>query len=335
LRILKKILNNIRKIASKVPRVRILDSKPLTLHDFSGYNQPFHPAVLYLKEGFGGYRYWMVQTPFPIGGLPYRDRWECPCVYWSNDGIKWETDKRANPIDDLNSDEIQNGDYFSDPHLIYRNDTKMLECWYRVTHMNKNIKEKKLQYPTYVFRKTSKDGLQWNKVELLINFQENGSLDNMIRSPSILWDVNTKIYRMWYVDTLPTLSNRNIMYAESENGVIWNNKITINMDNYKDPWHIDVNYFDKKYHLINYTESGKKSINYYESYDGINFKFVKELLKPSMLKINSFYRFQLYRSCSVKSHDGIRVYFSASDGLKTYIGVLRGDNFENLKVISC
>jgi len=137
---------------------------------------------------------------------------------------------------------------------------------------------------------------------------------------------------MWYVDTLPALNNRKIISAESGDGIIWIEKININMDKYIDPWHIDVNYIDGKYRLINYTLTGNKGINYYESYDGIEFKFMKELLKPNMLLINSFYRAGLYRSCSVEAHDGIRVYFSASDGLKTYIGLLKGKNFENLKV---
>lgn len=335
LEVLEKVININARIFSKIPKAKFLAKRALMLHDFSGYNQPYHPSVLYLKEGFGGYKYWMVQTPFPLGGLPYRDRWECPCIYWSKDGIVWESDERINPIDDLNADEILNGDYFSDPHLVYRKDTRTLECWYRITHMNKNIEGEENQYPTYVVKKTSKDGLQWDKRKLLIDLQDNNSLDNMVRSPSMIWDINNKIYRMWYVDTLPNLSNRNIIYAESKDGIIWNQKMKINMDKYIDPWHIDVNYFDEKYHLINYTGTGNKGINYYESNDGINFKFVKELLKPSMLNINSFYRCGLYRSCSVKAHDGVRVYFSANDGLKTYIGILRGDNFESLKVINC
>lgn len=335
LEIIKKIIHYYKRIALKLPRVKSLAAKPLIIADFSGYNQPFHPSVLYLKEGFSGYKYWMVQTPLPIGGLPYRDRWECPCVYYSNDGIKWDTNIRINPIDDLDSDEISNGDYFSDPHLVYRNDSKMLECWYRITHINKKNRKKQLQYPTYVVRKISKDGLHWSTRELLIDLQDNNSLDNMVRSPSIIWDLDNKIYRMWYVDTLPTLDNRKIIYAESENGIKWKRKTDVIMDKYIDPWHIDVNYFDNKYHLINYTLTGNEGINYYDSSDGINFKFTKEILKPSILSINSFYRAQLYRSCSVKIDDEIRVYFSASDGLKTYIGVLIGENFENLRIISC
>ena len=167
-----------------------------------------------------------------------------------------------------------------------------------------------------------------------MDFQDTNSLDNMVRSPSIIWDSDRKVYRMWYVDTLPTLDNRNIVYAESSDGKNWTDKRYIKLNHYIDPWHIDVNYFDKKYHLLNYTLTGAKGINYYESDDGMNFRYIKELLKPSTFNLNSFYRAQLYRSCSVKVQDEIRVYFSASDGIKTSIGVMSGDNFNNLKVMN-
>ena len=329
-----KIKNNSKRVLYKIPRVKCFDSKSLTISDFSGYNQPYHPSVLYFQNGFGSYQYWMVQTPFPIGGLPYRDRWECPCIYYSNDGIRWETSQKINPIDDLNLEEISHGDFFSDPHLVYRNDTKMLECWYRITRFKRDWKDEQFKYPTYIVRKRSRDGFQWGDRELLIDLQGKDSLDNMIRSPSVIWDTHNKVYRMWYVDTLPGLKNRKIISAESEDGIVWLNKRNIKMNQYIDPWHIDVNYINGKYHLINYTLTGNKGINYYESYDGIEFKFIKVLLTPNVLLINSFYRAGLYRSCSVAAHDGIRVYFSASDGLKTHIGLMKGLNFETLKIIS-
>jgi hypothetical protein len=139
---------------------------------------------------------------------------------------------------------------------------------------------------------------------------------------------------MWYVDTLPGFSGRNVICAESEDGMAWRNRTKITMDSYIDPWHIDVNFIDGKYRMINYTLTGNKGINYYESSDGITFQLVSEILKPNMLLFNRFYRAGLYRSCSVKAHDGIRVYFSANDGLKTYIGLLSGKSFEHLQLVS-
>lgn len=240
---------------------------------------------------------------------------------------------RVNPIDDLNVDETCNGDFFSDPHLVYRDDTKMLECWYRITHMKKDGEEQ-YRYPTWIIRKKSSDGFNWSKREQLIDLQSKDSLDNMVRSPSVLWDKDKMRYKMWYVDTLPAFENRKIIHAESEDGVTWISKTVIQLDLYIDPWHIDVSFIKGIYHLILYTLSGSKGIYHYESNDGIDFRFKKELLKPSMVLINSFYRAGLYRSCSVEANDGIRVYFSANDGRKTHIGLLRGDCFEDLRLVS-
>lgn len=330
----KKIAERGKGLLLKIPRIKSLSHRPLEIADFSGYNQPYHPSVLFFEEGFCGYRYWMVQTPCPINGLPYRDRWECPCIYYSEDGIRWFTDPGVNPIDDLNSGEIENGDFFSDPHLVYRKDTHMLECWYRITHMNHNDSLAQHQYPTWIIRKKSKDGLHWGEREVLIDLQNPKSLDVMVRSPAVLWDDNKKTYRMWYVDSLPSLSGRKIMYAESGDGMTWSGKEAIRMDRDIEPWHIDVSLFDGRHHLINYTLSGKQGLHYYDSDDGIRFRYVKELLRPSPLSFNRFFRAGLYRSCSVKAHDGMRVYFSANDGRKTYLGLLAGDDLKNMKVMS-
>ena len=159
MKVVRRIFNLLRRQILKLPRLGGTNQNPLLLNDFSGYNQPFHPSVIYHKDGLYGYRYWMVQTPYPIGGRPYRARWECPSIYCSNNGIDWETKRYNNPIDDLTPDEIENGDYFSDPHLVYRDDTGELECWYRLTHMDMTKEKKKLQYPTYLIRKRSGDGV--------------------------------------------------------------------------------------------------------------------------------------------------------------------------------
>ena len=53
---------------------------PLNISTPDGSKQPYHPSVLYFEGGWCGYKYWMAYTPFPIGALPYRDRWEYPCI---------------------------------------------------------------------------------------------------------------------------------------------------------------------------------------------------------------------------------------------------------------
>ena len=118
---------------------------PLIIKTPEGSNQPYHPSVIYIPEGWNGYKYWMAETPYPLGedgdwkGLPpYRERWENPCVHVSKDVIHWnDFEDSQNPIDDLDENNIINKDYFSDPHLVFYKDT--LECWYRISHQKNNL----------------------------------------------------------------------------------------------------------------------------------------------------------------------------------------------------
>ena len=192
---------------------------------------------------------------------------------------------------------------------------------------------KKKQYITYIVRKRTSNGIAWGKRESVINCQEDDSPNRMIVSPSVLWNPKKRAYCMWYVDDVFASRNRNIIYVESLDGRSWAARTRISMDRYIDPWHIDVNFFDGRYHLINYTLEKRKGINYFISTDGIRFDFVKELLAPSIYRFNSFYRDSLYRSCSVKGHDGVRLYISASDGIETSIGLMSGNTLSDLTLV--
>ena len=69
-------------------RFSVSKEVPLKIETPDGYNEPYHPSVLFFENGWHGYRYWMAFTPMPLKAShnPYTDRWECPCVYASNDG---------------------------------------------------------------------------------------------------------------------------------------------------------------------------------------------------------------------------------------------------------
>lgn len=99
---------------------------------------PWHPSVVYIPEGWNGHKYWMAQTPFPPADVkPYRDRYELPCIHYSDDGIKWNP-IISNPIEDLMPEEIEAHNYYSDPHLVLRDG--VLECYYRYTMLqNKQL----------------------------------------------------------------------------------------------------------------------------------------------------------------------------------------------------
>ena len=51
-----------------IERVRFLlfGKTPLEIKTPDGYNEPYHPSVLYFENGWKGYRYWMAFTPMPM-----------------------------------------------------------------------------------------------------------------------------------------------------------------------------------------------------------------------------------------------------------------------------
>lgn len=133
---------------------------PLQIKTFDGSDQPYHPSVMYSANGWNGFQYWMVLTPYPMQKAPYKDRWECPCIYCSTDGINWTPPANfQNPLDDLTDKEIEHKDFFSDPHLVQRDN--ILECWYRISHHCHNDRD------TYLIRKCSVDGIHWSEREIL------------------------------------------------------------------------------------------------------------------------------------------------------------------------
>ena len=290
---------------------------PIELHlpDFSGYNQPYHPSVIYIEGGFGGYEYWLVQSPYPIGGLPRRDRWEVPIVYKSHDGIDWIT--VANPLDDITQEEITRGDYMSDPHIVYRPDTTTLEVWYRLTSSTSGS-------PTAIFRKVTQDGITWTEREEMIPPKVSTASD-FWRSPSVMWDNERNLYRVWYH------TNYGLYYNESENGIDWGVQQQLVTDAPHSSWHIDVNYFNNQYHLLSYSRDGGQDITYYVSDDGINFERQRKLL--DIRDGNTLYSTGLYRAVSLLDGNGkARVYFTAeTENRVTKIGLMIGDSINEMQ----
>lgn len=304
-----RILENVNSIRN----VLLGDQEPieLDLPDFSGYNQPFHPSVIYIPNGFAGYRYWMSQTPYPIGGSPYRDRWECPIVYKSTDGIEWEI--VANPLDDLTPLEITNKGYFSDSHILFRPDLNRLEVWYRLSPSS--VVD---DIQVILYRKTTTDGVNWTEREEMFPSTDYRTIDNH-RSPSILWDNSEGKYRMWYT------ANQGKFYKTSDDGFNWSSPTAIDFNVPNNDWHIDVNYYQGKYHYIGYAR-GSEHINYYSSDDGINFRFEKILLQSKFG--GPLYSIGLYRAVSILDEQGkVRLYFSGVKPIqKTCIGLIIADS---------
>lgn len=83
----------------------------LTTPTYDGSGQAVHPDVWYDADGWNGYKWWMVMTPYP-GGV---DTYENPSLLCSNDGETWAVPPGiTNPIVDLPG----GGQHYLDPEII-------------------------------------------------------------------------------------------------------------------------------------------------------------------------------------------------------------------------
>jgi hypothetical protein len=104
----------------------------LTLPTHEGSGQATHPSVIdfLIEHGmatWGGYRYWMVMTPYPGSNDAHED----PNLIASNDNINWVVPTGiTNPLADAPGTAL--GSFHSDPDMIYNPDTNELWIYYRL-----------------------------------------------------------------------------------------------------------------------------------------------------------------------------------------------------------
>jgi len=299
--------------------------KSLKILTFDGSNEAYHPSVVYDKKGLFYKPYYLAITPYPIISEIYRDRWECPSIYLSNNGLEWFTlPEIKNPIDDLSENEISENSHFSDVHLLINYDKGELECWYRFNNRSKNNKCEK------IFKKVSKDGITWGERQLIIdvtNEMNKNIFGDTIVSPSIIYE-NEKYY-IWYVNKDKYHNKRKIIrVVMKENNIILKIEQCVLLNKKCDPWHIDIQIINNIYYLLIYELSEQISI--WQSKDGISFNFIKYILKR---KSGSYYWNGLYRACLLADDKDFKIYFSCNDYKKSRIGVINSKNLESFNIL--
>lgn len=270
--------------------------KPLNFLNYTGTTDTTHPKVLYFPAGKFGHKYWMAYTPYPNGN----DDYENPCIGYSDDGRLWYG-IAANPLD-VPAD-VGTGGYNSDVHLLYNSTTDKFECWWRyVTLIDES------RFVGY-YRMVSSDGLTWTDKELMHSINNAGK----DLSPVVMWDGSK--YLIWAVDS----GLHKIIYYETPTGKDWVSVRDIQLQYTYDnetfnPWHIDCEFFNSKYHLIVSTKSAttdKWILFRAESSDNETYSTPAALVLDNPGKWDN----QLYRSCIVKVSDAeYRLYYSARNG---------------------
>ncbi len=279
---LDKFASGLAETETKARRIKE-EFTPLFLPTWDGASDALHPSVIYNQSSpFAGFRYWMVNTPLTAGN-GYGDRWECPCVFRSHDGITWRVNSAAgNPLDDLTQAEIDKKGYFSDPCLVRVGNT--LEVWYRITSDGSNLAD------TKIVRKVTSDGITWSERQIVFDPLINNGDVGMgwyPRSQQVLYE-NGK-YIMYYT------TNTGIERVETTNplGSVWTNKTTINYDGQL-IWHFSMaRHSSGKLHIVGYS-SNQENVGYWigETSD-INFTLKKTILSRNeniSLNADRFYQ---------------------------------------------
>lgn len=312
-------------------RLRKYNQSPLLINTYEGSNSPCHPSVLFDEHGiWGGYRYIMSETPFyltlPTDGDQYRDQFENPSIHFSNDGIHW-IEKFKNPISILDSQQLLDKDYYSDPDLVRT--PWGVELWYRI---NRRYGDVHKQENISILRKKSTDGIEWSEEEEIINLEEGGGdspLGKIVISPAVVFF--NGVYQLWYVDNIHTGKGR-IRYAENDSNLKnWKGGKLITMNGPQIfPWHIHVLKDGDIYWMTIYD---RKNISLWKGNQPCEFTYQGLLLKPCNV-IGSFYSHRLYRACLVKAENKYRLYFSGWDLFRSYIGMMEGDVPNEMSLLS-
>ena len=242
--------------------------------------EAYHPKVLYFKNRWHGYYYWMVYTPYPNGN----DYYENPHIMVSNDMVNFkEPAKGVNPLDEPEN-RVKGKVYNSDGHLVYNDDLDQLEVFWRfVDDVNNKV---------IMYKIASKDGIHWGK-KRKIRVSDNRKEKDFL-SPAVIYEDG--IYKMWFVDKGNTLT-----YVEmKDDKEIKNETIKLEYPEKVKIWHLDVIKTKKGYEMIfvayrNWSAYHFMNLYYAKSDDGLNFEPAQLIMSNSQNR-NDWDGQGLYRS---------------------------------------
>ena len=284
---------------NKILAYDITEANAKTTLEFKNYVGNFeniHPKVLYFKEGWNGYRYWMSYTPYPWGDTNA----ENPCIAVSQDGYSWTVpDGLTNPLALC----PENG-YNSDSHLVYDKKNDCLEIWWRpydITSHTENI-----------LRRVTYDGIHWSDSEEIMG---RGEKDEMRLSPTV-WKEGD-IYTMLYSDG-SVIKKRELDISKAK--PTWSAPVTLPIEwNGLRGWHHDA-IMDKDGNLelvINAIEPGWTNNETDLYYVKLNAEMTSATPLKLILKrgndINDFDHRSIYRSSLVTVGNTYRLYYSCID----------------------
>ena len=233
-----------------------------------GTFQTVHPSVVYFANGWNGWKYWMVHTPYANAD----ETKEIPCIAVSNDRITWTTPAGLiNPI----VGPSQTGHY-ADPDMIFFNGKLHL------TFLDTG----------FFWYMNSSDGVNWSDP---VNLSVPAGL-----SPCFIKDGDKFI--TYHVND--NVSPRVIRRAESNTFTSgYTTPENISMNNFPagyNPWHVEVKKYKSQFHiLVNCRIDGgnDNTLLFGTSQDGKIFEMANDFLLEPLA--GSFADARLYKSSMV------------------------------------
>ena len=258
-----------------------------------------HPDVQYFPQGFRGYRYWMVFTPYfgAVSGFSKYSAFENPTIVTSNDGINWDAPagvknpliKCPSPQESFSGkldDEDARG-YWSDVDWEFYNNKFYLyyrSSWVSARALqsrgsksaNNAAKLSKGNPQRAVLRQTSDDGANWSPLEVCYTSDEPATpQNNFLLSPTVLHSgrefVSYEVLNNNLPDKFPGNKASYILRRTSADGVDFTNykqgqwvqfanEPWLKLSDQYSPWHVQACMYDDYYFLIINVGTVKKSM---------------------------------------------------------------------------
>lgn len=286
---------------------------PLYTPTYDGSNQAVHPSVLYIKEGFNGFKYWMALTPYPNGN----DDFENPQLLVSKDGINFSHFKSLKSYLAIPTD-VSKGGHYSDVNLCYAKG--QLEIYFRYNPaMEGKVQPDNSSNFLYVMK--SKDGLNWTNKAIVLSDTTFPEKYNYV-SPSVIYE--NGVYNIWFSNY-----STNLYHTSTKDWINFKPVVTCNLSAKPENisiWHHDIIKTNKGYEAVisayGDKNSAVQSLYYANSADGVSFSEFKLILSPSTG--SNFDNCSLYKASLVKLEDKYLLYYSARDKRgKWHIGLAK------------
>lgn len=259
--------------------------------------QVTHPSVVFVPEGWNGYKYWMAITAYPGSNDDHED----PNIVASHDGITWVVPNGlTNPIADADG----TPEYHSDVDLKMgpNNTLYLFYRWY--AGVAGGGQEEQLRFST------STDGVSWTAP---VTYLVNDETVRRLLSPTLIFEDGA--WTMYAVNFLPNPNTVVRLRSEtSDPASTWTTPEVVNpgtMITGREPWHIYMTKVGGRYYgLINDTTNNSGGalgeLLFIVSADGLTFTSSGTGIIP---KTVAGKHDGLYHSCMVPSIEGGRVGF--------------------------